>query len=87
MIRFGRKQPGDDVGAARLPVAYLVFFISGFRALLCQVVWQRLLLVFSGTDIQSVTIVVAAFMAGRHDRSLLRDINTDLFPKDEFGVR
>jgi spermidine synthase len=22
-----------------------------------------------------------------HDRSLLRDINTDLFPKDELGVR
>jgi len=43
---------------------YLVFFASGFSALLYQVVWQRLLLMFSGTDVQSATIVVAAFMAG-----------------------
>ena len=43
---------------------YLIFFISGFAALLYQVVWQRLLVIFSGSDIQSTTIIVAAFMAG-----------------------
>jgi len=48
--------------AAALP--YLLFFASGFAALLYQVVWQRMLVIFSGSDIQSTTIIVAAFMAG-----------------------
>lgn len=41
-----------------------VFFASGFAALLYQVIWQRLLAIFSGADVFSVTIIVAAFMAG-----------------------
>lgn len=48
----------------RRAVALLVFFLSGFAALLYQVVWQRLLVFFSGADFYSVTIIVAAFMAG-----------------------
>jgi predicted membrane-bound spermidine synthase len=44
--------------------ALVVFFASGFAALLYQVVWQRLLAIFSGADVHSATIVVAAFMAG-----------------------
>ncbi|HEV8347044.1 MAG TPA: fused MFS/spermidine synthase [Vicinamibacterales bacterium] len=47
---------------AALP--YLIFFTSGFAALVYQVVWQRMLVIFSGSDIQSTTIIVAAFMAG-----------------------
>ena len=42
----------------------MLFFGSGFAALVYQVVWQRLLVIFSGSDIQSTTIIVAAFMAG-----------------------
>lgn len=49
---------------ATLPVALLVFFVSGFAALLYQVIWQRLLGIFSGTDVYSATIIVAVFMAG-----------------------
>jgi predicted membrane-bound spermidine synthase len=45
-------------------VALPVFFLSGFAALLYQVIWQRLLVIFSGADVYSVTIIVAAFMAG-----------------------
>lgn len=45
-------------------VVLLIFFGSGFAALLYQVVWQRMLATFSGTDVFSVTIIVAAFMAG-----------------------
>jgi spermidine synthase len=45
-------------------IGYLMFFASGFAALVYQVVWQRLLVIFSGSDIQSTTIIVAAFMAG-----------------------
>ncbi|HKB11306.1 MAG TPA: fused MFS/spermidine synthase [Vicinamibacterales bacterium] len=44
--------------------ALILFFSSGFAALLYQVVWQRTLVIFSGTDVHATTIVVAAFMAG-----------------------
>ena len=44
--------------------AALLFFLSGFAALVYQVTWQRLLVIFSGADVYSATIVVAAFMAG-----------------------
>jgi predicted membrane-bound spermidine synthase len=42
----------------------IVFSLSGFAALLYQVLWQRLLVIFSGADVFSVTVTVAAFMAG-----------------------
>jgi spermidine synthase len=45
-------------------IAYLAFFASGFAALLYQTVWQRMLTFFGGADIFSITITVAAFMAG-----------------------
>jgi predicted membrane-bound spermidine synthase len=47
-----------------LLVALIIFFTSGFAALLYQVLWQRMLGLFSGTDVFSVTIIVAAYMAG-----------------------
>jgi spermidine synthase len=42
----------------------IIFFASGFAALVYQIVWQRLLVIFSGSDVQSATVIVAAFMAG-----------------------
>ncbi|MBY0335536.1 MAG: fused MFS/spermidine synthase [Acetobacteraceae bacterium] len=45
----------------RLMVA---FFCSGFAALLCQIVWQRMLGVFAGSDTVSAALVVGAFLAG-----------------------
>ncbi|ABU59619.1 spermine synthase [Roseiflexus castenholzii DSM 13941] len=45
-------------------VALTIFFASGFSALLYQVIWQRILGFFSGADVYSVTIIVAAYMAG-----------------------
>jgi spermidine synthase len=44
--------------------ALAVFYLSGFAALLYQVVWQRILVIFSGADVYSSTLVVAAFMGG-----------------------
>jgi spermidine synthase len=44
--------------------ALAAFFLSGFAALVYQVVWQRLLVSFSGADVYSSTLIVAAFMAG-----------------------
>ena len=46
------------------PLAFLIFLLSGFAGLVYQVIWQRLLVVFSGADVYSATIVVVAFMLG-----------------------
>lgn len=43
---------------------YLVFLLSGFAALLYQIVWQRALYAIYGINIESVTMVVTAFMLG-----------------------
>jgi predicted membrane-bound spermidine synthase len=51
-------------GSKNLTVTLAIFFASGFAALIYQVLWQRLLAIFSGADVYSVTIIVAAFMAG-----------------------
>ena len=47
-----------------IALAMGVFFLSGFAALLYQVIWQRLLAMFSGADVYSATLIVAAFMTG-----------------------
>ena len=38
--------------------------VSGATALVYQVAWQRLLALHSGVGLYSVTMIVAAFMAG-----------------------
>jgi spermidine synthase len=43
---------------------YPLFFISGIPALLYQVVWQRALFTIYGTNTESATAVVAAFLLG-----------------------
>jgi hypothetical protein len=43
---------------------FAVFLLSGFAALLYQIVWQRALFTIYGINIESVTIVVTAFMVG-----------------------
>ncbi len=47
-----------------IPLCSAAFFASGVAALLYQVIWQRMLVIFSGADLYSVTIIVAAFMGG-----------------------
>jgi predicted membrane-bound spermidine synthase len=41
-----------------------LFAVSGVAALVYQISWQRLLVATFGADIESVTIIVAAFMLG-----------------------
>jgi len=41
-----------------------IYFSSGFAALLYQVIWQRMLAIFSGADLFAITTIVASFMAG-----------------------
>ena len=49
-----------------LPVVGLLtlFFLSGFAALLYQVIWQRLLVFYTGSDTVSISLIVTAFMTG-----------------------
>src|SRR5580700_7881841 len=53
---------------------YVLFFFSGFPALLYQIVWQRALFAMYGINIQAVTTIVAAFMLGLGLGSLLGGI-------------
>jgi predicted membrane-bound spermidine synthase len=75
--------------------ALVIFFASGFAALVYQVIWQRTLVIFSGADIHSATIVVAAFMAGLGCGSLAGGVVADrvsrkrslaLFAAAELGI-
>jgi len=43
---------------------YSIFVLSGFSALLYQVVWQRALFAIYGINVESVTVIVTAFMLG-----------------------
>jgi spermidine synthase len=43
---------------------YLLFFASGIPAITYQIAWQRALFALYGINIESVTIVVSAFMLG-----------------------
>ena len=47
-----------------LPLIGVVFFLSGFSALVYQVAWQRLLTVYYGVGPISVAIIVSVFMLG-----------------------
>ena len=47
-----------------MPRLMLAFFCSGFAALLCQIVWQRMLGIFAGSDTISAALVVGSFLSG-----------------------
>jgi hypothetical protein len=55
--------PRAPAGARTRTLAAL-FFLSGFPALLYQLVWQRALFRIFGVNVESVTVVVTAFMLG-----------------------
>jgi spermidine synthase len=52
------------VAETRLGLVFLSFFLSGAAALVYQVVWQRILTLHTGIGVVSVSLIVAAFMAG-----------------------
>ena len=43
---------------------FILFFISGFSALIYQIAWQRSLFTLLGSNIESTTIIVTVFMLG-----------------------
>lgn len=59
-----RISGGTSVPAGgHLPLAAL-FFLSGWAAILYQIVWQRTLFAVVGINIEAVTLIVAEFMLG-----------------------
>lgn len=63
------------------PVAFLAlcaaFFLSGFAALIDQIVWQRMLGLFAGSDAVTAALVVGAFLLGLGLGSLAAGLVTD----------
>jgi predicted membrane-bound spermidine synthase len=57
-------EPDRSTDRIPAPVLYAVFLLSGFAAILYQLVWQRSLFRLLGTSSESVTMVVTAFMLG-----------------------
>lgn len=66
------------------PIGFLtaLFFVSGFASLIYQIAWQRVLFAAFGSDLESVTIVVAAFMLGLGFGALFGGRLADRFPKN-----
>jgi len=62
------------------PWLLAAFLLSGFAALIYQLVWQRSLFAIYGIDSASVTVVVTAFMAGLGVGSLLGGAWSRRFP-------
>ena len=64
-LTAGDKQAGRSERLAQgTRVLCVLFFVSGFPALIYQLAWQRALFRIFGVNIESVTIVVTAFMLG-----------------------
>lgn len=55
---------GANIGFTLAASLIGLFFLSGFSALLYQVVWQRLLGLFAGSDVRSITLVTGAYLGG-----------------------
>jgi spermidine synthase len=73
-IRISDQRQQRTSSAQSRPLWYLFFFVSGFPALLYQIVWERALFTLYGVNIESVTMVVTAFMVGLGLGSLLGGI-------------
>lgn len=58
----------------------LLFFVSGFAALIYQVLWQRVLFATFGINIESVTVIVSVFMFGLGIGALMGGLFQKLFP-------
>jgi spermidine synthase len=66
MVKFPQMPKPEDVHIKRdtNSIYYVLFFLSGFPALLYQIVWQRALFTLYGVNIESVTMIVTVFMLG-----------------------
>ena len=74
------RRPQDKDNAS-LGVISVLFLISGFAALIYQVVWQRVLFTSFGVNIESITIVVSLFMFGLGVGSMVGGILSQRYPQ------
>jgi predicted membrane-bound spermidine synthase len=58
-------------GKSRAGLLFPLFFLSGFAAILYQVVWQRTLFAVVGINVEAVTLIVTTFIFGLGLGSLL----------------
>ncbi|MBT5551604.1 MAG: fused MFS/spermidine synthase [Nitrospina sp.] len=63
------------------PIVYFLFFISGITALVYEIVWTRMLTLVFGHTVFSVSVVLAAFMAGLGLGSYLFGYAVDHLPE------
>jgi spermidine synthase len=63
------------------PIVYFLFFISGITALTYEIVWTRMLTLVFGHTVFSVSVVLAAFMAGLGLGSYLFGYAVDRLPE------
>jgi hypothetical protein len=75
------RPQGTELSLDRMStMLFPLFFISGFAALLYQVVWQRVLFSEIGSNTESVTIIISIFMLGLGIGSFLGGWLTKTFP-------
>jgi predicted membrane-bound spermidine synthase len=64
----------------------LLFLASGMAALVYQVAWQRTLFAAFGADLESVTIIVSAFMLGLGIGALIGGLAADRWPRKRLSL-
>ena len=65
----------------RSPIIYFLFFTSGITALVYEIVCTRMLTLVFGHTVFSVSVVLAAFMAGLGFGSYVWGVTIDKTPK------
>lgn len=63
-----------------LGITGVLFFSSGFAALLYQIAWQRTLFAWFGVDLDSVSVIVSIFMLGLGVGAIAGGSIADRFP-------
>ncbi len=77
VVLFGARAKGSRAQSALVAA---LFFCSGFPALIYQIVWQRVLFSIYGVNVQSVAVVVSAFMLGLGIGSVVGGRVSEKFP-------
>ena len=54
---------GERVGVVP-PIVYLLFFLSGFTALVFEILWSRQFVTVFGNSSYAISVVLCAYMAG-----------------------
>jgi spermidine synthase len=89
LLVFALGRQGKQQNQTESILIALLFFFSGFPALVYQIVWQRALFVIYGVNVQSVAVVVSAFMLGLGLGSLAGGKLSSRFPESGiviFGI-